>query len=223
MRTVDVRGAAGMSLVEVSIVLMAVAILTAVAAPAASRTLDRARVARALADAEALKEAMVLWGADLGSYGGFVTDGTASNNPPVELAVTDGDTPVEVSFDGDEQWISPVALTPDPGFVITDFIENHLVLNNPFGGAATDAYPLVGGNSWRGAYMDTPLDADPWGNRYGINVKFLKAPSNTKNDVIVLSAGPDEQIDTAFQVDGIFPGDDDIVVMIARNRNLYVP
>jgi type II secretory pathway pseudopilin PulG len=223
MRATDLRGAAGISLVEVSIVLMAVAILTAVAAPAASRTLDRARVSRALADAEALKEAMVLWKADLGSYTGFVVDGTAANNTPVELAVTDGDTPIEVSFDGDEKWISPVALTPDPGFVITDFIENHLILNNPFGGANADAYPLAGGNSWHGAYMNGPLDPDPWGNRYAMNVKFLKAPSNTKNDVIVLSAGPDEQIDTAYQVDGIFPGDDDIVVMIARNRNLYVP
>jgi prepilin-type N-terminal cleavage/methylation domain-containing protein len=215
--------AAGFSLVEVSIVLMVVAILTAVAAPSASRTLDRARVVRAVGDAEAIKTAMINFGDDLNSYQGFNIDGSSSSGDQVEMAVSDGDTPIEVSFDGDERWICPVAVVPDPGCDVTDFLENHLILNNPYGGSNVDAYPLAGGNTWRGAYLNGPVDPDPWGNRYAVNVRYLQAPSETKNDVIVLSAGPDEQIDTQYEKDGIFPGDDDIIVVINRHKGTPVP
>ena len=214
----------GLSLVEASIVLMVVSILTAVAAPSASRLLDRARFDRAVEDTNAIKTALVAWDDDLGSYGGFNVDGGSSSSDPVEMAVTDGDTPIEVSFEGDERWIHPVSSpTPDPGFLIVDFFENHMALNNPFGGAATDAYPLGGGNTWRGAYMNSPFDPDPWGNRYASNIAWLQAPGDTRNDVIVLSAGPDEQIDTGFEVDGTVPGDDDVIAVVARDRNTYLP
>jgi hypothetical protein len=42
-------------------------------------------------------------------------------------------------------------------------------------------------------------------------------------DVVVLSAGPDEEIDTAFEVDGIAVGDDDVMVVVQRGNNLTVP
>ena len=213
----------GITLVEATIVLAVVAIVTALAAPSASRTLDRAREARAIGDAEAIKTAMINFGDDLNSYRGFNIDGSSSSGDQVEMAVSDGDTPIEVSFDGDERWICPVAVTPDPACDVTDFLENHLVLNNPFAGSNLDAYPLSGGNTWRGAYLNAPVDPDPWGNRYAVNVRYLQAPSETKNDVIVLSAGPDEQIDTAYEKDGIFPGDDDIIVVINRNKATPVP
>ncbi|HXH25964.1 MAG TPA: hypothetical protein VNI78_11980 [Vicinamibacterales bacterium] len=214
-----------MSLLEATIVVIAVSVLTAAAAPAVSRALDRMRIVRAISDAEAIKTAMVNWQVDMPGFKQFKVDGSAGPaGTPIDMAVSDGDTPVEVGPDGDDRWTHPVSgPTPPPGFLIVDFMENHFVLNNPFGGSSADAYSTGGGNAWRGAYMRAPIDPDPWGNRYAMNPRYLRAPFDTRFDTFVLSAGPDEQIDTAFERNGIVPGDDDIVVVINRDLDLQLP
>ena len=87
---------------------------------------------------------------------------------------------------------------------------------------------------WRGPYLRGPVGPDPWGNRYAANVIFLdpsptQAPTGTltgsfnidsdypRQDVIVLSAGADEEIDTKAAVDGQVPGDDDIIAMVSSH------
>jgi type II secretory pathway pseudopilin PulG len=215
-------GERGLSLVEATIVLAAAAILTGVAAPSAARVIDRAKVSRAIDDAEAIKAAIDSIFEDLNGYTALVADGADKNSALIELAVSDGDIPSAVSATGDNRWRSPVSATPAAGFVVTDFLERHLVTNTPFGNAAL-AYPLSGGATWRGTYLNSPVDADPWGNRYGVNTRFLNNPAATENDVIVLSAGPDEEIGTAFQQDGQYPGDDDIIVMVRRDKKTPVP
>lgn len=220
----------GISLIEATIVVTAVAILTAVAAPAASRTLDRARIARAIDDGEAIKTAIINFRDDI--FQGFTEDGTTSGDL-VEMVVSDGDTPREASLTDDNgaltgtlmRWDDPVGDDPndnDPAVITVDFLERHLVTNNPRGSSAND-YPSTGGNTWRGAYINAPIDPDPWGNRYAVNSMFFLSPSDTRNDTFVMSAGPDEQIDTLFEVNGATPGDDDIIVMILRDRNSSVP
>jgi len=84
------------------------------------------------------------------------------------------------------------------------------------------AYTTGGGAPWRGAYISAPIDSDPWGNRYAVNVLYLRT-APTSNDVFVLSAGPDEEIDTAFTVNGVVPGDDDIIAVIRRDPGRTVP
>jgi len=82
--------------------------------------------------------------------------------------------------------------------------------------------------AWRGPYITPPIDPDPWGNRYAANVAFLDAVADsgdstaaTKNgfekDCIVLCAGPDEEVDTPWGVDGNAPGDDDIIYVVSGN------
>ena len=89
--------------------------------------------------------------------------------------------------------------------------------------------------AWRGPYITAPIDPDPWGNRYGVNCEFLDPQADSENthaaksetdgidscgwenDVVVLSAGPDEEIDTGFAVDGLTPGDDDILYTLSGN------
>lgn len=86
--------------------------------------------------------------------------------------------------------------------------------------------------AWRGAYLRGPVDADPWGNRYAANVAFLD-PSSTavvagitagfafadypRIDVFVMSAGPDEEIDTRSAQDGAVPGDDDFIYVVSAH------
>ena len=48
--------------------------------------------------------------------------------------------------------------------LICDFLENHLVMNQPFEDVSK-LYPTSGANNWRGAYISAPVDPDPWGNR----------------------------------------------------------
>jgi len=100
------------------------------------------------------------------------------------------------------------------------FLENHLVLNSSLGGAGSYSTAATG---WKGAYINAPVDPDPWGNRYAVNTAYLAA--STANDVIVMSAGPDEEIDTQYvwTTGGAYPGDDDIITVIRRDSALGVP
>ena len=45
-----------------------------------------------------------------------------------------------------------------------------------------------------------------------MNVEFL---TGGNEDVVVFSAGPDEQIDSAFAQDGLTAGDDDLTALVA--------
>ncbi len=86
--------------------------------------------------------------------------------------------------------------------------------------------------AWRGPYITAPIDPDPWGNRYASNVKFLDPQADSANinaalgnddgngyeyDVVVLCAGPDEEVDSAIEVDGFTAGDDDMGVVVSAN------
>lgn len=75
--------------------------------------------------------------------------------------------------------------------------------------------------AWRGPYINDRVDPDPWGNRYMANVFALFTPPGVTSDgygsaVVCYSAGPDEEIDTAFnQSGGWFTGDDDITALVS--------
>src|SRR5687768_7383575 len=84
------RSERGITLIEATIVVAAVSILAGVAAPSASRALDRARVARAVDDAEAIKTAVYNWRDDV--FQTFTIDGTTSGTE-VQTAVSGGDIP----------------------------------------------------------------------------------------------------------------------------------
>ncbi len=225
---------AGVTLVEITIVLLCIAILTAAAAPVASRTIDRAKLARAVSDEAAIKTAITNFLTDMVAVV-FTNNGAAAGGT-TSVLVSDGDIPTEpcpgaVPAADCTAWKGVVVTVAAPAGgapcstteVIgscVDFLERHLVTNTPAGGA----YSTVA--AWKGAYLSAPVEPDPWGNRYAVNTQFLKATNPatlTSNDVFVLSAGPDEQIDTVFTKNGITPGDDDIINVVRRDLNATVP
>jgi hypothetical protein len=173
----------------------------------------------------------------------FLIKGNGSGNnvafPPsrrpenrVNMLVSDGDIP-ELRAGGDAAWLAVV------NDKTVDFLERHLVTNNPGGQYenryrtpvdmiqdAGATYNIFARNnysglnaefSWRGAYMTAPIDPDPWGNRYAVNCIFLMMDS--VNDVVVLSAGPDEAVSSLFARDGIHPADDDIIYVVSGNAS----
>ena len=279
------RGRAGFTLVEVTIILMVLAILAATLAPAIGRYLRQARIVRAREDVQALGCAIWMYIADTansyfmldGAFGSPPDDGASRGNEVgsgaapnqasanrVDMLVSDGDIPQVNATDGDVFWRTRL----DYGKI--DLLAYHLATNTP-GNNASNAYrtpqdytyaptgPTGSGNThpdpgfarnesaglnsefaWRGPYMTAPIDPDPWGNRYAANVQFLDPIADSANDdswdaapggqsentagyagyemdCIVLSAGPDEEIDTWWNVDGNTPGDDDILYTVSSN------
>jgi type II secretory pathway pseudopilin PulG len=248
----------GMSLVEVTIILAVIAMLASVLAPTINGYVDQARQIRARTDTQTIADAILDFMADTAERQFLIdANGGADEEPPtrpdsnrVNLLVSDGDIPtLEAAISGDSLWTQAINGTT------VDTLSNHLIRNTP-GGLAGSRYrtptditiPFPGGNNidfargessgfnaphaWRGAYLRGPVRADPWGNRYAVNVAFLD-PSPTaaitgviggfgpidypRLDVFVLSAGGDKEIDTRFGQDGAVPGDDDIIFIVSSN------
>jgi type II secretory pathway pseudopilin PulG len=215
MKSTRANSERGVTLIEATVVLTVSAVLTLAMAPIASRTVDNARLARAASDVKAIRTAIHSFITEFTAFTPFTVTGL-SGGATVAMLVSDGDTPREVGAGGASDWIAavdPLAVSP------VDFLERHLVTNTP---GDTGAYTTGGAGPWRGAYISAPVDPDPWGNRYAVNVQWLRT-APTSNDVFVLSAGPNERIDTLFAVNGATPGDDDLTAVVRRHPGLTVP
>jgi type II secretory pathway pseudopilin PulG len=261
-----VRSERGMTLIESSIILAVIALLTAILSPEIQGYIDRARQARTRQDVQTIGTAIQNFLTDTGELQ-FLIDGSngASNQTPptradaqrVNLLVSDGDIPLLAAANSTSTlWTSIVSVS---GTV--DTLENHLVENvrntagvepkdtakryrNPsdiaVGGGANNidfARAESGGFNapfaWRGPYLRGPVDSDPWGNRYAVNTVFLDptvtgalgaglngafvAADYPRLDVFVVSAGPDEEIDTPVAQDGAVPADDDFIYIVSPN------
>lgn len=209
------RSGQGVSLIEATIILTVGAVLVAAAAPAASRALDRARLSRAQSDVDAIATAIDNFIDEHTLFTPFTCTG-ASGGDVVEVLVSDGDIPA-LGSGGGANWDDVTTTTCSPTVDVV-FMEGHLVTNSSLGGVGSYSTSTGG---WKGAYMNAPIDPDPWGNRYAVNVEYLK--TSTSNDTFVISAGPDEEIDTGYTYNGARPLDDDLISIIRRDEGLTVP
>jgi type II secretory pathway pseudopilin PulG len=193
----------GMSLIETTITLSVMMMLTAVVAPAGMTMIQQSRDIQVQRDCSSLRDAMIKLLIDTNQQLIRVQQG---HGPRVSLLVSDGAVP-GVGMNGDTAWLSG----PD-GAGTVDLLNNYLVENQPAGNPANAWAPprSAGASGWRGAYLTGAASRDPWGHRYAINVQHL----GTRNDVIVLSAGPDGEVDTPFTARGVLPGGDDRYVLV---------
>jgi hypothetical protein len=199
-----VRAERGITLIEVSVILVATVSIVGALLPSITSVVRRAESTAASTAMTDISDQLLQMLVDL-NYTGPTIDGV-KNGTRVELLVSDGDIPRDVSVTGSASWQSTVNLTTG----LTDFIAFHLILNTPRGSAA-NAYTLSGGNPWRGTYLTGPVDPDPWGNRYAVNVEFL---GGSANDVVVYSAGQDEEIDTQYSANPVVAADDDLILLV---------
>lgn len=201
MRLQSRRRAKGITLLEVTIVLVTVGILAAALTPTVSNSIRRGKLQRARMDVVAIKKALIDMLADTNARG-VVRDGSVGRGKQdyVDLLVGDGDVP-GLGKNGSKSWVQRV------DFKHVDFIEHHLSTNQP-GKDRSNGY-----KNWVGAYLAAPINPDPWGNRYMINTRYLF--SGFTYDVVVLSAGPDGEVDSKFTQNGFVPGDDDIICLVS--------
>ena len=240
------RAEAGISLVETTLILMVLAVLTAVLAPAIGGSMQDATRSAAKADVEVIGTALGRMLNDVGeSWVLRDGNGATATSPPlrdaatrVNLLVSGGAGPADIvptvgvgRSIGSPDWDAPV----DNGSV--QLLDYYLVTNTPsnvvanaFRSAAnmsvlTNFDPDSGAQfhsefAWRGSYLPGPIDVDPWGARYAVNVEFLAkalgaGPSGHVNDVFVITAGPDGEIQTRFDTDGTTAGGDDVIFIVA--------
>ena len=189
--------ARGLSLLEVTLMMTLLAALAAAVAPTLAATVRNARTTRATLDGQKIRDAINNFKAN--GFTIFTNTGTQLAVNQVQFLYSDGDIP---EAGASALWRNTTANN------VNDFLEEHLVVNS-FNAAA--AYSTLMPPVWRGAYLNGPVDPDPWGNRYAVNVVYL-GPS--VNDVVVLSAGPDEAVDTTDTGNPLSAGDDDILVLV---------
>ena len=198
----------GLSLIEVAILLLVTFAIIGALAPTLMATVRHAEATAATTAMNEIRDQTLAALGDM-NYSRFTWDGSNNAGQRVLTLVSDGDTPREVSASGSATWQTVV----DNATGLTDFLERHLVTNDPRGNPA-NAYPTAGANQWRGAYLTAPIDPDPWGNRYAVNTQYLGGGAGGTNDVVVYSAGPDETIDSPYTANPLVVGGDDLIVLV---------
>ena len=186
----------GITVLEVTLMLVVTITLVGALMPSLAAVVRDTKRARALSDMQKIVQAINSFKTDTG-YTKFTVDGTAGGET-MELLFTDGDIP---NIGTHANWRNAAANVSESDKF---FLNSHLVLNSFTG----FSYPA---SLWKGAYLDAPLDPDPWGNRYAVNTEWMGPPTD---DVVVFSAGPDEDVDTSDAEDGLIAGEDDIIVLV---------
>jgi prepilin-type N-terminal cleavage/methylation domain-containing protein len=178
------KGQKGFTLIEVIVAIAVVAILAGVITPSVIKHIEDSRRARALSDCEVIGTAIASFYKDLGKFPNLTL------TPATDVILVGSGAIPTATANGTTLWAS------DPTSAANaDLFTYHLTQNKPKN-VATTVYPSVGEFIWRGPYQGT-FPADPWGNRYAAN---LGAATNSTYSVVVLSAGPDGIVQTAFNL-----------------------
>ncbi len=188
---------AGMSLVETTIILMVLMLLTGVIAPSIGDYVNDAKRVKVKEDCEALGVSVMRLVRDVGCLKSIATDPCIKINR-VDVLQSDG---LEISIVDDiDTTTAPNAVSPnidcaflnwDAAPICGDTFESQLVTNEP--GYATPADLVTVGSptggvyqyskpwflyGWRGAYLQSPVSWDPWGKPYVMNTVFLSVASD---------------------------------------------
>jgi type II secretory pathway pseudopilin PulG len=234
----------GMSLVEATIILMVLAILTAVVAPSIGDYANDAKSTKAAEDVEAIGGAIVRLVRDTG-YPCLRLDATAACTLTnrVDVVVSAGSTSTVTAADyvgtaatitggATVNWRGATNQSTQFDLMDDQFVENDNA--NPYSGPDfTAGGGPRSGLGWRGPYLTGSITGDPWGFMYQASTAFLTVAMNGatvgtgegakgggwKADVIVVSAGQNGIVQTLFgDADTASVGDDVIYVVKGSSR-----
>jgi type II secretory pathway pseudopilin PulG len=200
-------------------VIAIVAVITGIALNAAIDRIEDSRLTRAQADTKMLAVAIHAFMQNTGFAPAFRSgEARGPEDEVFKVLTTEGDDPAMSTEE--------LGWPEDPED--QDLLQNHLVKNLPSG--TGPRYPRVGEISyartkgWNGPYLTTVPTADPWNDKYLVNVQFLtqnglselEIPIGTRAAVFVASAGPNRVLETEFQQmsDDFVAGGDDIIFRV---------
>ena len=179
----------GLSLVEVTIMLLVLMLLTSVLAPSMADFINDAKWVKVKEDCEAIGLSVMRLTRDVGPCIKFRGTEGCSRNNRVDLMHSDGTQPDSSSV----PWTAPAVSSPNlySGTLNwdtawrSDSLENQLVTNGstvpyktPTENGASQA-GLQFGLGWRGAYLSSPIGGDPWGHAYMVNSAFLAVATDS--------------------------------------------
>jgi prepilin-type N-terminal cleavage/methylation domain-containing protein len=181
-----IKNQGGYTLLELIMVLLIIALLISIMFPLILGTTNDARTINGRVNSERIYGAMIDFYNDLGFWPKYVDGQKVPGGETYNILYSEqGDVPVSL----DPKWLSTEK---------ADLIENHLVANEP---NYKEKKKLRDKHGWNGPYIEYPMPPDPWGNKWYINVEFLNEKINPsqKHRVWILSAGPNETIDTPYE------------------------
>ena len=234
----------GLSLIEVTIMLLVLMLLTGVLAPSIMDFVRDAQWVKAKEDCEAIGVSVVRLMRDVGPCLKFNAAGACTKANRVDVLYSDGPdvTPGDVTgdaaagFPGGGSTAAHLNWSADDSR--GDSME-HQFVDNGTGpayptpatlGASASAGPQSG-LGWRGAYLSPPIGPDPWGHRYLVNTVFLAVARDAEtgtgegqrsggwsHDTFCISAGPNGQFETAFggnATGGVYRRGDDFIFVVS--------
>jgi len=192
----------GFTIPEMAAILTLTTIAAGSIAPWVHDYVSEVRYQRAVHDTRAIAAAMSHFEGDVPGQSdqerGWAT---------FDLVVGAGATP-SVGVGGDSAWVAPL------GAAGVGALDAQLV-TNAAGYSAFSPQQTDWIRGWHGPHVKAGIGPDPWGHRYAINVKALLSGASR---TVVVSAGPNGQIETAFQGTAIFAGGDDLIAVVAQAR-----
>ncbi len=189
--------AEGINLVEVTVALALLVTLALVLTPSIADIINDSRVARARNDCNTIASAIVQFRKDTGFFPQWaraLPGRPGETRERLVLLTGPGNAPTgDAGNIALQPWLSP------SGQLSTGALGDQLIANTP-------VYPPRGPSAalgWNGPYLSSPVGADPWNNRYMVNVGAAdpsREPQATGGDnaVWVISAGPNGIIETPF-------------------------
>ncbi|MEI6669922.1 MAG: hypothetical protein WCP29_17370 [Acidobacteriota bacterium] len=214
-----IKGQKGLSLVEVTIMLLVLMLLTSVLAPSMWDMIHDAQWVKVKEDCEAIGISLTRMWRDVGpcTKKSAVVGCTMTNR--VDVLISTG--VVAAGGSGAAAFNTNIT-TGDWNTALAankDTMENQLVVNNPayktpYANYITDGAVPVGplfGTGWRGAYLAPPIGPDPWGSAYYVNSGYHATATNApdtdaegspnwwwEHDVFCITAGPNQTLETKF-------------------------
>jgi type II secretory pathway pseudopilin PulG len=202
----------GVNLIEVTIAFAVIVTLALVLTPSIADIINDSRVARARNDCDTIASAIVQFHKDTGFFPQWARAHAGRPGETRErlvLLTGPGNAPAgDAGNAALRRWLIP------SGQLSTGALADQLIANTP-------VYPLRGPSTefgWNGPYLSSPVGADPWNNRYMVNIGAAgssqgpQATGGINSPVWVISAGPNGIIETPFTQPGTSArlGGDDI-------------
>ncbi|MCX6545356.1 MAG: hypothetical protein NTV05_13225 [Acidobacteria bacterium] len=241
MRTKPGKGEQGLSLVEATIILLVLMLLTSVLAPSISGFVREAQWVKVKADCEAIGVSLSRLSWDVGPCLKKVAAVGCINANRIEVLQSLGSAVVvDLTAAPDVVWTNSEMVSANwNSDTNADTMESQFVANGPGYRTpydhltASGSYPagLLFGLGWRGAYLSSPIGPDPWGSKYLVNTGFMTTTTDAaarggegnrgrwwNRDVTCVSPGPNQVIETPF-FEGVNRGmhrtNDDFVFVIS--------
>lgn len=217
------RSDAGFTMLELIVVVAAIAILAAILTPMVLKLIDDSRVSRAQSEAQSIATALSALYKDTAMWPYTNANGPTGNSVSRLIGSDNVATgAASGAGSGAANWGQYGTAKRMGDFLYWNNPDDNSTANGNGRNQNNQDYPTSGSGAWKGPYVDNYELNDPWGNAYVANVRYLPGGAyggTVRHKVIVLSAGPDGRWSTPFS-DGTtetIMGDDVGHVMYVNN------